>query len=537
MTEQTSLPPLDFTQPYASRRTPVMGRSAIATSHHLASMAGMDMLGTGGNAVDAVVAAAMVLTVVEPTGCGIGGDGFAIIWDGKELHGLNGSGRSPAAWTPEFFGDLAAVPERGWASVTVPGVVSSWIALWERFGSLPLETIANPAIRYAREGFHVTPTIAGLWALGGSRLKDQPGFAQCFLPGGRAPRAGELFRSPAHAATLETIARTGGEAFYRGELAERIVAHGQAHGAALSLADLAEHRAEWVGTISQRFAKGVIHELPPANQGLATLIALGILDAAGWKPSSPDDPHQLHLAIEATKLGLADVYRHVADLDAMQLAPETLLDPAYLRERAKLIDPDCAGDPGHGEPRPGGTVCLAAADDRGMMVSFIQSNYKGFGSGVVVPETGIALHNRGVGFTLAPGHANQVGPRKLPFHTIIPGFVMDLHGQPLMAFGVMGGPIQAQAHLQIALRVLGYGQNPQAAADAPRWRIDTGRRVGIEPGTDPALIEFLQARGHQVVSEELDATFSFGGAQIILKTADGYVAGSDPRKDGQALAR
>ncbi|WP_066961787.1 gamma-glutamyltransferase family protein [Rhizorhabdus dicambivorans] len=537
MTNRHSLPPLDYSQPYPSRRIPAMGRAAIATSHHLASIAGMDMLAKGGNAVDAAIAAAMVLTVVEPTGCGIGGDGFAILWDGKELHGLNGSGRSPAAWTPEYFKELKAVPERGWDSVTVPGVVSCWITLWERFGSLPLETLASPAIRHARDGFLVTPTIAGLWALGGQKLKSQPGFAECFLQGGRAPRAGELFRSPAHAATLEAIAATRGEAFYRGALAERIVADAQAHGAALSMADLGEHRAEWVGTISQRFANGVVHELPPANQGLATLIGLGILEAAGWQPSSTDDPHQLHLAIEATKLALADVYRHLTDVDAMRIAPEAFLDPAYLRERAKLIDPDRAGDPGHGKPRPGGTVCLAAADDSGMMVSFIQSNYKGFGSGVVVPDTGIALQNRGVGFTLEPGHVNQVAPRKRPFHTIIPGFAMDLNGEPLMAFGLMGGPIQAQGHLQLALRILGYGQNPQAAADAPRWRIDAGRRVGIEPGTDPALIDYLRARGHDIVSEELDATFSFGGAQIVLKTDGGYVAGSDPRKDGQALAR
>jgi gamma-glutamyltranspeptidase/glutathione hydrolase len=514
-----------------------MGRAAIATSHHLASIAGMDMLAKGGNAVDAIVAAAMVLTVVEPTGCGIGGDGFAILWDGKQLHGLNGSGRSPAAWTPEYFEGVATVPERGWGSVTVPGVVSTWIALWERCGSLSLEAIAAPAIRHARDGFAVTPTIAGLWASGGRTLSGQPGFAECFLPGGRAPRAGELFRSAAHAATLEAIVATRGEAFYRGVLAERIVADARAHGAALSLSDLDEHRAEWVGTIAQRFAHGVVHELPPANQGLATLIGLGILEAAGWQPSSPDDPHQLHLAIEATKLALADVYRHLADVDAMRIEPTAFLDPGYLKERARLIDPDRAGDPGHGEPRAGGTVCLSAADEGGMMVSFIQSNYKGFGSGVVVPDTGIALHNRGIGFTLAPGHVNQVGPRKRPFHTIIPGFAMDLKGAPLMAFGLMGGPMQAQGHLQIALRILGYGQNPQAAADAPRWRIDAGRRVGIEPGTDPALIDYLRARGHDIVNEALDGTFSFGGAQIVLKTADGYVAGSDPRKDGQALAR
>jgi len=532
-----TMPPLDYRQPYPSQRSPAMGRAAIATSHHLASLAGMDILTRGGNAADAALAAAMTLTVVEPTGCGIGGDGFAILWDGKELHGLNGSGRSPGAWTAEYFKGQTQMPERGWGSVTVPGVVSCWIALWERFGSLPLETIAEPAIRHAREGFLVTPKIANLWALGGEILKHQPGFAECFLPGGRAPRAGEIFRAPCHAATIEEIAQSRGESFYRGPLAERIVAEAHAQGAAIELSDLADHRAEWTGTISQRFASGIVDERPPANQGLATLIGLGILEAAGWEPSSPDDPHQTHLAIEATKLALADIYRHLADVEAMQFGPEMLLEPAYLQKRAKLIDPDHAGDPGHGDPRPGGTVCLSVADAGGMMVSFIQSNYKGFGSGAVVPGTGIALHNRGHGFSLEPGHANHVGPQKRPFHTIIPGFATGLNGEPLMAFGVMGGPIQAQAHLQIALRVLGYGQNPQAAADAPRWRIDKGRRVGMEPGTDPALIDYLRARGHQIVSEELDATFSFGGAQIIMKTAEGYVAGSDPRKDGVALAR
>lgn len=537
MPDRSSFPSLDYEQPYPSRRVPAMGRAAIATSHHLASIAGMDMLAKGGNAIDAIVAAAMMLTVVEPTGCGIGGDGFAILWDGKQLHGLNGSGRSPAAWTPDFFEGHAAVPERGWDSVIVPGVVSSWIALWERFGSLPLETIAAPAIRNAREGFLVTPTVAGLWERGGRALSHQPGFAECFLPGGRAPRAGELFRSEAHATTLEAIAATRGEDFYRGALAERIVTEARTHGSALDMADLEAHRADWVGTISQRFAHGVVHELPPANQGLATLIGLGLMEAAGWQPSSPDDPHQLHLAIEATKLALADVYRHVADIDAMPIAPSAFLDCSYLHERAKLIDPDRAGDPGHGEPRPGGTVCLSAADENGMMVSFIQSNYKGFGSGVVVPGTGIALHNRGIGFTLEPGHANRVAPRKRPFHTIIPGFATDLDGRPLMAFGLMGGPMQAQGHLQLALRIMGYGQNPQAAADAPRWRIDTGRKVGLEPGTDPALIDYLRARGHDIVLEPLDSTFSFGGAQIVMKTDGGYVAGSDPRKDGQALAR
>ncbi|MBN9024279.1 MAG: gamma-glutamyltransferase family protein [Rhizobiales bacterium] len=529
---------VDFAQPYPSQRSPVLGDNVVSTSQPLAAQAGLAMLAKGGNAVDAALAAAMTLTVVEPTGCGLGSDAFAILWDGKELHGLNASGRAPAAWTPARFAGSGAMPARGWDSVTVPGAVSGWIALWRRFGSLPLATLAAPAIRYARDGFPVSPIIARLWQMGGRLLGEQPGFADAFLPEGRAPKAGERFRNPALAATLEAIVETEGESFYRGAIAEKIAADAARHGAVLSLDDLGSHEADWVGTLSQQFAGGTVHEIPPNGQGIVTLITLGILGNLGIGADPVDDVETVHLAIEATKLALADADQHVAETSHMAFDPTALLAPDYLAGRASLVDRRRAGLPAYGAPKPGGTVYLAAADANGMMVSFIQSNFMGFGSGVVVPGTGISLQNRGAGFTLAPGHVNEVAPGKRPFHTIIPGFAMQADGTPLSAFGVMGGPMQAQGHAQMMLRRLAYGQNPQAAADAPRWRVIGGNKVAVETSFPPALAEALRARGHDIVIEPPDAVFAFGGAQIIERLPDGagYVAGSDPRKDGQAVA-
>lgn len=537
MTPQPMDPAMfDPALPYPSVRQPVMGDSAVATSQPLAAQAAMAMLSRGGNAVDATIAAAMALTVVEPTGCGIGSDGYAILWDGEELHGLNASGHAPASWSPELFAGAEKMPERGWNAVTVPGAVSAWIALWRRFGTLPLEEIAAPAIRFAEEGFPVSPVIARLWGLGARVLSAQPGFAACFMPGGRAPVAGERTRLPDHGATLRRIVETEGEAFYRGELAERMAAHSAANGGHMTVNDLAAHEAEWVGTLSTRFGDHLIHEIPPNGQGIAALIAAGTLDRHDWRSGGVDSPRVTHLAIEAVKLGLVDAAEHVTDIHHMALAPQALLDPAYLDARARLIDLEKAGDPGHGAPRPGGTVYLTVGDCNGMMVSFIQSNFMGFGSGVVVPGTGISLQNRGAGFSLSPGHVNIVAPRKKPFQTIIPCFATDLAGQPIMSFGVMGGPMQAQGHLQMALRVLGHGQNPQAAADAPRWRVTAGRKVAVENTFDRDLAAALSTLGHEITVESPDAVFGFGGSQLVLRTDAGYVAGSDPRKDGSALA-
>jgi gamma-glutamyltranspeptidase / glutathione hydrolase len=519
---------------YASRRSPVFARNIVATSQPLAAQAGLQMMARGGNAVDAALAAAIALVVVEPTGNGLGSDAFAILWDGRELHGLNASGRSPAGWTPDRFGN-GPMPERGWESVTVPGAVSAWVDLSTRFGRLPFQTLFEPAIDLAERGFLVSPTIAALWKRAEEILGRQPGFAEGFLPSGRAPKAGELFVNKPLARSLRAIAETKGEAFYRGELAERIAAYAREHGAALSLDDLAEHRNDWCGTISKEFGDVALHEIPPNGQGIAACMALGMLRHVGLSDHAPDSVEALHLQIEAMKLAFRDIDAFVADPAAMAtVSAQHLLDDGYLAVRAKLIDPARAQDFKSGAPHLGGTVYLSAADESGMMVSYIQSNYAGFGSGVVVPGTCISLQNRGFGFTTEQGHPNQVGPRKRPFHTIIPGFLMQ-GAEPLMSFGVMGGPMQAQGHLQMTLRTQLWEQDPQTAADAPRWRVITGRKVAVEEAVSAATREALSAMGHAISVEPPDSAFAFGGAQLVHRVPGGYVAGSDPRKDGQAV--
>jgi gamma-glutamyltranspeptidase / glutathione hydrolase len=520
--------------PYPSRRSPVMARNLVATSQPLAAQAGLRMLLKGGNAVDAALAAAMALTVVEPTGNGLGSDAFAILWDGTRLHGINASGRAPAAWTPERFAAADRMPQRGWESVTVPGAVSAWVELSDKFGRLSFEELFEPATDYARGGFNVSPVIAALWSKGAELLSEQPGFREGFMPDGRAPRAGEIFVNRPIGDSLEAIAQSRGEAFYRGELAERIAAFAGQHGAALSLGDFEAHELDWCGTISSRFRGVSLHEIPPNGQGIAALMALGILEHTDIDALDPDSPDSLHLQIEAMKLAFADVERYVGDPQTMEFATDALLDPGYLARRARQIDRARAGTPEAGAPRAGGTVYVTAADASGMMVSFIQSNYSGFGSGVVVPGTGISLQNRGSGFTLEPGHPNRVGPSKRPFHTIIPGFLMR-GDEPLMSFGVMGGPMQAQGHVQMVLRTHGWGQNPQTASDAPRWRVTEGLGIAVESAMNDAAVRDLEERGHAVTREEPEAAFGFGGAQLIHRIDGGYVAGSDHRKDGGAV--
>lgn len=527
---------LGMTHNYPSRRSPVLAENVVATSQPLAAQAGLSMLARGGNAADAAIATAIALTVVEPTGNGVGSDAFAILWDGRELHGLNASGRSPAGWTPERFAGLEAMPMLGWDSVTVPGAVSAWIAVSERFGTLPFATLFEPAIKYALGGFVVSPKIAQLWSRGVGYLSEQPGFMETFAPDGHAPKAGQRFTNPALARSLRLIAETNGRAFYEGELAQAIVAHGAAHGAAMSMEDLVAHRPEWCGTISKEFDDVSLHEIPPNGQGIAALMALGILAHTGIRALDADDPKAVHLQIEAMKLALRDAECYVADPEYMRdVAARDLLDDAYLAARAELIDPNRAQDFGAGAPKQGGTVYLTAADASGMMVSFIQSNYAGFGSGVTVPGTGIHLQNRGWGFSLDPNSPNFVGPRKRPFHTIIPGFLMGRDG-PLMSFGVMGGPMQAQGHVQMVLRTQLWGQDVQAAVDAPRWRVTEGLGVACETTMAAPVLEALKAMGHELALEEPDTAFGFGGAQLIHKLpGGGYAGGSDPRKDGMAV--
>lgn len=527
-------PSLDL--PYPSLRQPVMAANVVATSQPLAAQAGLRMLQRGGNAVDAALAGAIALTVVEPTGNGLGSDAFAILWDGASLHGLNASGRAPAAIDAERFLTSDSMSKIGWDAVTVPGAVSAWAELSRRFGRLAFTDLFGPAIHYAEAGFPVSPGVARGWAGAATVLGVRPDFATAFVPGGSTPAAGTTWRFPDQARSLRLIAESGGQAFYRGELADAMVAAARAEGGALSHEDLAGHAADWVGTVATDFAGGELHEIPPNGQGLAALLALGILrhtELAGYKIDSAD---WLHVQVEAMKLALADAHRYVADPAHMDVSVDTLLDDAYLASRAAAIDMAQAADPGHGEPRPGGTVYLTAADQDGMMVSFIQSNYYGFGSGVVVPGTGISLQNRGMGFSSERGHPNVVAGGKRPFHTIIPGFIMA-GGEPLASFGVMGGPMQTQGHVQMTVRMLVHRHNPQAASDAPRWQVMRGRELLIEPGFPATVAAELLARGHDLRETPPEQSFSYGGAQLIarLPGGAGYIAGSDHRKDGQAV--
>lgn len=519
--------------PYSSQRSATMANNMVVASQPLAGQAGLKMLMQGGNAVDAAIAAAITLTQVEPTGNGLGSDAFAIVWDGKQLHGLNASGRSPAAWSPERF-SKTGIPDIGWDTVTVPGAVGGWVELHDKFGTLPFEQLFEPAISYAESGFVVSPIIGKLWGLAADTLHDQPGFAEHFMPNGKAPRAGERFSSPVAASTLRSIAESRGESFYRGHLAEQIAAHSAQNGAVMTVDDLANNTPDWCGTVSQSFDDFWLHEIPPNGQGIAACMALGILAHTDIRNCpGPDHPQSLHFMFEAMKLAFRDSAAYVADSAYMtDVMSEHLLNPDYLAQRATLINPDKAQDFQSGSPRQGGTVCLSAADASGMMVSFIQSNYAGFGSGVVVPGTGIHLQNRGCGFTTQSGHPNEVSGNKRPFHTIIPGFLMGKSG-PVMAYGVMGGMMQAQGHVQMALRTQLWGQDVQSAVDAPRWRVTEGLGVSVEADMDRTTVNALVDKGHDIEIIANDLTFGFGGAQLIhCLSAGGYAGGSDPRKDG-----
>jgi gamma-glutamyltranspeptidase / glutathione hydrolase len=534
----------DYRNPYPSARIPVFARNVVSTSHPLAAQAGVRMLAAGGNAVDAALAAAAMLVVVEPVSCGLGGDAFAIVWDGRALHGLNASGPAPAAWSLEYFrakyGEdgrgFANRPVRGWDAVTVPGMVAGWAALHGKFGKLGFADLLAPAIEVAERGYAVPPVAAHKWAAAVPELARQPGFAAVFMPHGRAPRCGEHFRFPDGAQALRRIGETRGAAFYEGEIAERLVAHSAANGGALAIEDLRGYRPEWVTPISTSYRGYDVHELPPSGQGIAALIALGILRQFDLPALLVDEADSHHLQIEAMKLAFADVYGCVADPGAMRVTPAEMLSDAYLAERATLIDMKRAGRPDCGLPRAGGTVYLAAADESGMMVSFIQSNYMGFGSGVVVPGLGVSLQNRGVGFSADPGSPNVVAGGKRPFHTIIPGF-LTRRGAPVMSFGVMGGDMQPQGHVQTLVRMLDYGQQPQAACDAPRWKVNRDLTLDVEGTVARGTVESLQARGH-VLQRVDDPYMDFGSGQFIWRLSGdlehGYVAASDSRRDGQA---
>ena len=535
----------DWSNPYPSIRIPVFARNVVSTSHPLAAQAGLRMLLKGGSAVDAAIAAAATIALVEPVSCGLGGDAFAIVWDGKTLQGLNSSGYAPQAWNVDYFKNkyginekgLANAPKRGVDAITIPGVVAGWAALHERYGKLPFADLMEPAIEIAERGYAVPPVVAQKWAAAVPELKDQPGFAHTFMPNGRAPHVGERFVFKDVANTLRRIGATKGRDLYEGETAEKIIAFIQANGGVHTLDDLRSYKPDWVSPISKNYRGYTLHEIPPNGQGIAALMALGILEHFDLASMKVDSVESQHIQIEAMKLAMADLYRYVSDGRTMEVTPAQMLDDAYLAERAKLIDPRKATHFGPGQPATGGTIYLTAADESGMMISFIQSNYMGFGSGVVVPGTGVSLQNRGVGFSMDPNSPNVVAGRKRPFHTIIPGF-LTRGGVPVMSFGVMGGDIQPQAHVQTVVRMLDYNQQPQAACCAPRWKLTRDFTLDVESTMRPETIEGLKALGHQLKAID-DPYMDFGSGQFIWRLSDlhedGYVAASDSRRDGQAV--
>src|SRR6476469_8110480 len=495
----------NYHNPYPTTRIPVFARNVVSTSHPLAAQAGLRILWKGGNAVDAAIAAAAAMTICEPVSNGLGSDAFAILWDGKELHGLNASGRAPAAWTPEYFrkkyGDNAATPpKRGIDSVTVPGAVAGWVALSKKFGKLPFADLLEPAIDIAERGYLLPVVVQQKWEAARPELGSLPGFAQAFLPKGRSPRVGELWQFRAAAKALRLIAQTQGEADYRGEIAQAIERFSKENGGVHTAQDFAAYQPEWVKPIEKNYRGYTLHEIPPNGQGIAALMALGILGNFDMASHKRDGADSQHLQIEAMKLAFADVYKHCAELSHMEVTPEQMLDDAYLASRARLIDMKKAQD---------------------------------FGAGCVEPTFGISLQNRGHGFSLKPG-PNQVAPGKRPFHTIIPAFLTK-DGQPVMSFGVMGGNMQPQGHLQTLVRMLDYDQSPQAACDAPRWRFNAGLELNVEHQMDPQVVDSLRALGHRM--EVINDSYQdFGAGQFIWRAGDpkveGYVAASDSRRDG-----
>ena len=520
----------DWHMPYPSQRHPVCADNLVATSQPLATAAGLAALKAGGNAVDAALAAAITLTVVEPNNNGIGSDAFALVHDGQKLHGVNGSGRTPAALNIKDYLDKKVVPQLGWLSVTVPGAVSVWVTLSKRFGRLPFHSLFEAAIHYAEVGFPLGPKSAYFFRQAQRYYRDFPSFQATFFPGGSVPTTGERVRLPQHAESLRQIRDSQGQAFYEGALAQAMVQDANHHGYPLAIEDLSNHQTEWVDPIEIDFGSASLSEIPPNGQGLMALIALGILNRLNIERFAPDSVEAIHLQVEAIRAAWQMVSTHLADPNFMVRPVKSFLAKDYLDAAANQIEISTVGQ----RPGPLGaspdTVYLTAADASGMMVSFIQSNFRGFGSGVVVPNTGISLQNRASGFVTEPGHPNCIAPSKRPFHTIIPGFA-HRNGKPFMSFGVMGGHMQAQGHVQMMVRILGHGQNPQAASDAPRWHLTENGDLALETGMPAEVINGLKTLGHRVLLNQPEHLF--GGAQLIARLpTGGYCGGSDHRKEG-----
>lgn len=522
-----------------ARRSVVMGNNGmVATSQPLAALAGLDILKAGGNAADAAVAVAAMLNVVEPMSTGAGGDMFAIVYEGKSgaIRGLNGSGRAPYAATIEAMHGRGqrTVPARGMLPVTVPGAVAGWNDLLLACGTMSLGRVLEPAIACARDGYPVSEIIADYWARGEQKLAATPSAAHAFLLNGRAPRPGEIMRLPDLARTFETLARDGADAFYHGEIARAIIEHSQENGGLLAPADLADHTSSWVQPISVSYRGVEIHEIPPNGQGLAALLALNMLQGDDVTALGHNTADYLHLMLEVMKLGFADAYRFVADPDFAPAPLQTLLSASHAQKQRAMINMQRAA-PGPRFDYGSDTVYLTVVDRARNAVSFINSLYMGFGSGEVVPGTGICLQNRGALFSLNANHANALAPHKRPYHTIIPALATK-EGRLFMSFGVMGGFMQPQGHVQVVNNIVDFGMDPQQALDAPRWRYDEGYRVAVESGLPAETYASLRARGHdlEVTSEGI----GFGGGQIIMvhPQSGALLGGSEPRKDGCAVA-
>lgn len=526
--------------PYPSRREVVYSRRGmVCTSQTLAAQAGLDMLKRGGNAIDAALATAIALTVLEPTSNGLGSDAFALVWTGGKLYGLNGSGWSPERLTWEALQarGLKEMPLRGWTPVMVPGAPAAWAELHSRFGRLPFADLFEPAIAYAAEGYAVMPNLACMFAEGETSFAPYrteeafQGLFSTFYPQGRALKAGQILKLPDHARSLRLLAQSRCRDFYEGEMAEAMDAWAKKTGGYLRLADLKEYKPQWVEPIHTSYRGYDVWEIPPNGHGLVVLMALNI--ARGLDFAQRDSVETFHRQIEAMKLAFVDGKEYIADPRFMQTSVEYWLSEAYAAKRRSEIG-QAALRPKPVDPNCGGTVYLCTADGEGNMVSYIQSNYTGFGSGIVIPGYGIALSDRGHNFTLNPHSDNCVGPRKKSYHTIIPGFLSQ-NGQAIGPFGVMGAFMQPQGQLQVLMNTLDFHLNPQAALDAPRWQWLGGRRIEVEPGVPAAIVEGLKAQGHEVTIQP--DPIPFGRGQIIWRNDEGTLMGAtEPRADGTVAA-
>ena len=533
-------------EPFATRSEVIASNAMAATSQPLATQVALDVMRKGGNAIDAAIAANAMLGLVEPTGCGIGGDLFAIVWDAEsqQLYGLNASGRSPASLSIEYFAEqgMDSIPKFGPLPVSVPGAVDGWFMLHERFGRVPMTEILTPAIQYAREGFPVSELIAYYFEANKQRIGHYPGFADVYMPNGDVPKKGEIFKNPNLAATYEKIATGGRDAFYKGDIARSIAAYMQEQGGFLDYEDLATHTSNWVEPVSTNYRGYDLWELPPNGQGIAALQILNVLEQYDIASMGFGSADYIHTFVEAKKLAFEDRAKYYADPDFSEIPVDWLISKEYAQQRNKLMSPEKAAKRYDAGRYDGDTIYLTVADREGNMVSFIQSNYRGMGSGMTPPDLGFVLQNRGEMFTLEPGHANVFEPAKRPFHTIIPAFVTK-NGKPFMSFGVMGGGTQPQMHAQIMVNMIDFGMNLQEAGDAPRIlhsgsseptgeQMIDGGYVSLESGYSQKVRRQLMQKGHTLT----DVVGAFGGYQAIMRDPKTgvYYGASESRKDGQA---